>query len=84
MADSPRGPIHPRSHTGRPVEDQAYAAIERADRLRRRRDSIRAVIGVFVVIPAVLVLAIWLTFRFGGQTLPPPSPAPVAPVSPSP
>lgn len=42
------------------VESQTYNALDRADRLRRRRDSIRSAIVVFVVIPGVVILAIWL------------------------
>jgi hypothetical protein len=62
MSNSPRGgiPTTPPSHSSKTEEDHAYAALERADRLRRRRDSWRALFIVFVVIPGVVDGVVWL------------------------
>lgn len=53
-----RSGIHPESHTSERGEAEMYAALERADRLRRRRDSMRSVFIAFIVIPIVVTLII--------------------------
>jgi hypothetical protein len=53
------------SKASRSPQDETYRALERADRLRRRRDSVRSLIVVFVVIPGIVIGA-YIAARIAG------------------